>query len=1139
MNLSPDQLARLSPEERRALLSRLLLARASQTRTLPASHNQRALWFLHQLAPDSAAYNESFAWRVRSGADPAVLRAAVQDLIDRHSMLRTTFARQDSGEVVQTVHGFRDVSCELRDAAGWAEDRLKSALTEEARRPFDLEHGPLLRMALFRRSEAECVLQTTVHHIALDLWSMMLLMAELQQLAAARIAGVQAGLPPARDGYEEFVRWQAAMTAGPEGERHWQFWREKLAGPPPALTLPADRPRPAVQSYRGRAHPFQLSPDLTRRLRDLSRAEGVTLYTTLLAAFQVLLGRYTGQDEFLVGTMASGRTRPEFETAVGLFVNQVALRADLRGNPPFRALLGRTRQTVLEALAHQDYPFPLLVERLQLPRDPSRSPLNDVSFALQQPRAAEATRQGPNRFAMLDEADPAGAVAGVTLGGSLIELIPLDPDVAKSDLDLEMVETGDVLSGWFRYSTDLFDAGTIARMAGHFGRLLAGIAEGPGRRLAELPMLTEGERRELLAGGSGPAAAARPGDGCAHQLFEAQARRTPAAEAVVAGEQRVTYADLDARANRLARRLRALGVAPESRVALVLENTVHRLVGVLGTLKAGGAYVPLDPASPRARLESMLADAAAAVVVTEAHLRPQLPDTAAVLDLDAEADALARLPEHDLPPWAGPANLAYVVFTSGSTGRPKGVMVPHKNLVNAYRGWEAAYRLREDTSSHLQMAGFAFDVFTVDWVRALGSGAKLVACPRDILLSPADLYDLMARERVDCAEFVPAVAENLMRHLTERGLSLGFMRLLAVGSDALHAGTFERLRRLAGGARLVDSYGLTEATIDSTFFEGGLADRAPGQPVPIGRPFPGTRVYLLDRHLHPAPVGVPGELYIGGSGVARGYLGRPGLTAERFVPDPFGGEPGGRLYRTGDVARWLPDGNLELVGRSDHQVKVRGVRVELGEVESALLGHPAVRQAVAALREDAPGGPGVVAYVTVAGGDEPLTPAALRAHLVPRLPGAMLPAAFVILDRFPLTPNGKVDRRALPAPDNRATGRGEPVAPRNAVEEVLLGIWSEALGRDGLGVDDNFFESGGHSLLATQLVSRVREAFQAELPLARVFERPTVAGVASALLEAPGQRERVEKTAELLLQMAGLSDDDLDEMLAEPAEGRG
>jgi amino acid adenylation domain-containing protein len=1055
---------------------------------LPLSFPQQALWFLEQLAPERPTFNVTAAARVTGPLDREALGRALKEVVRRHEALRTTFAVED-GRPVQVIMPGMDVDWETADLSGLPDDRRADALeeiaTEAARRPFDLTAGPLIRASIVRLGRHEHAALLTTHHIVTDGSSLGITADELTALYQAFRRRQPSPLPEPAVQMADFAAWQRSWLRGEALDDLLAYWRGRLAAVPP-LDLPADRPRPPARTTGGAQRAFALSPALSGSIRELGHRESATPFMTLLAAFKALLGRYSGQDDFAVGTAVANRGRPETRGLIGYFVNMLGLRADLSGDPTFVELLARVRAEALGAYEHQELPLEALLEDLRLPRDPSRTPLFQVIFVLTKNQVGEASRGGLTLRPL-----HVGAGTGT----------------AKFDLSLYMEETPEGFVGALEYSTDLFDEATVDRMLGHFRTLLEGVVADPDRRISELPLLSETERRRVLGdwAGSEPAAGVET---CVHHLFEAQAARTPEGVAVVHDGRRVSYRELNEQANQVAHHLRALGVGPEVRVGVCLDRSPELVAGLLGVLKAGGAYVPVDPDDPAGRLAFLLRDARVAVLLTVRGLVPKLAEAgaAAVVCLDADAPAIAARPTENPEPRATPANLAYVVYTSGSTGAPKGVMVSHASLALAYFAWERAYGLRDGVTRHLQAAGVAFDVFTGDWVRALGSGGTLVVCPRETLLDPPALHALMTRERVDFVELVPAVAENLMRHLEESGGSLDGVKLIAVGSDQWHAGQHERLRRLAGpSARVVNSYGLTEATIDSTFFEGALDGQPPGRPVPIGRPLAGTRVFVLDRAMRPVPAGVPGELFVGGVVVARGYLGRPGLTAGRFVPDPYGPAPGARLYRTGDLARWRPDGTLELVGRADHQVKVRGVRVEPGEVESALLQHESVRSAAVVARDDAAGAKRLAAYVVPADPQAPPDPQALRRWLKDRLPDPMVPPSLVVLDALPLTPNGKVDRRALaaleppPAPRDPAA---DTAAPRTPVEEQLVRLTSDVLGGASVGVHDNVFELGVDSIRVIQIVALARKG-GLRLEPGQFFRHQTVAELAAVVAVEP------------------------------------
>jgi amino acid adenylation domain-containing protein len=1044
----------------------------------PLSYGQRAMWFLYRLAPESPAYNIPVAVRIPGELDASALRRAFGSLVERHASLRATFHESaDGGEPVQRIHEGAVFDFVEVDAAPWSERLLQGSLVAEAHRPFDLGAGPVLRVTLYRRSAREHVLLLIVHHIAADFWSLATLMRELGTFYEAETSGQPASLAPPALRYTDYARWQIAALAGRRGERLGDFWERQLAGEPPRLDLPTDRPRPPVQTFNGASHTVRLGADLTRDLKEFGRARGATLYMTLLAAFQVLLHRYTGQEDFAVGSPTSGRDHSGLADVVGYFVNPLALRAELAGDPTFEELLGRVRRHVVAAFEHQDYPFPLLVERLQPARDPSHSPLFQVLFILQKAHSRNAA--GIASLALGE------AGARVELGGLVLESLSLEQRVAQFDLTLMMVEEGGGLAASLQYNTDLFDAPTVERMASHFRHLLEGALADPTRRVGGLPLLGEAERRLILDDFNETAADYERGL-CLHQLFARQAARTPEAEAVVCGDTALTYRELDGRANRLARHLRSLGVGRESLVGVLLERTEQMVVSVLAVLKAGGAYVPLDPVYPPERLRFTLEDSRAGVLITQQSLlaRDSLSGLlegvrAEVVCVDADSPLISAH-EASAPPCAATAdNLAYVIYTSGSTGRPKGVAIAHQSAA-ALVAWALSVYDAGQLRGVLASTSLCFDLSVFELFAPLSCGGCVLVADRALSLAA-----VAARREVTLVNTVPsAMAELLRAGDVPRGL--GAVNLAGEPlTRALAEGTYA-----AGAARVYNLYGPTEDTTYSTW---ELVGRG-GEPT-IGRPVSNTRAYVLDRGMSPAPLGVAGELYLGGEGLARGYLNRPSLTAERFVPDPFSAEGGGRLYRTGDVVRRLPDGRLEFMGRADHQVKVRGFRIELGEVEAALGECAGVRECVVVAREFEGGDKRLVAYVVAEAGAGGLSTAELRAHLKRRLPDYMAPAAFVKLEAMPLTPNGKVDRKALPEP-GRAESGVEYLGARSPVEDVIAGIYGQALGLRDVGVHDNFFELGGHSLLAMQVVSRLNDAFDLEVPLHALFESPTVAALA-------------------------------------------
>ncbi len=1043
----------------------------------PLTFAQEALWFLEQLAPGEPTFNVTAAVRIHGPLDVPALERSFQEIMRRHESLRTTFSEQEGRPhaVILPDLEFPLIVDDLRSCP----DEAQSRAVQEGRRPFDLARGPLARARLLMLGEDKHALLITMHHIITDGWSIWIAAVELSTLYEAFRRGEPSTLPALPIQYADFAAWQREWLVGDVLEELIEYWSKQLAGVVP-LDLPTDRPYPPTRPTRGAVRRFAFPRRLSDDLKALGREAGVTPFMTLLAAFQTLLHRYGGQGSITVGSPIAHRNRVETEGLLGYFVNMLALRTDFSGRPTFRALLERVRMMTLAAYEHQDLPLEVLVERLNPRRDPSRTPLFQVMFVLQNNRLPEVGQVelalGPLRI---------DAEAGT--------------GTAKFDLTLAVEETEDGLVGGVEFKTDLFDSGTIDRLIEHYRVLLEGIVANPDAKLEDLPVLSAEESRQVLEKWSIPAQVLPPPTLLVHEQFQARVDQAPDAIALVAEGARWTYRDLNARANQLAHHLIALGVGPESRVGLGLRSFVERVIGVLGTLKAGGAYVPLDLDVPAARLAFQVEDAALDVLLTEADWSGEGVSSNVLLErLD---ERINSQPIENLAPSAQPENLAYIIYTSGSTGRPKGVMISHASLAAASTAWGACYQLNENPTRHLQMAGFAFDVFTGDWARALCWGGTLVECPRSVLVEPELLYALMKREQIDCAEFVPAVAELLIDHLEANGASLDFLRLMIVGSDQLRAGTYERLRRLlASNARLVNSYGLTEATIDSTYFEGPLPASTS---VPIGRPLGHARVYILDQSLNPVPVGVPGELCLGGEGLARGYHGRPGLTAERFVPSPFRETSGARIYRTGDRARWRTDGQVELLGRIDHQIKIRGFRIELGEIESELARHPSVREAAAIAFEDAQGEKRLAAYVVTRADED------LQAWLRLSLPDYMIPSVIVSVDVLPKTPSGKVDRAALPPPNaTQWTSALGQVAPRTALEATLAAVWSEVLRRDQVGIHDNFFELGGHSLLAARVVSRLRQALDQDIPLRYLFEAPTVARLAERIagVDAPGRQ---------------------------------
>lgn len=1101
----------LSPAKQALLAQRLRAGKAARVTVPPRpvgthpplSHAQERLWFLEQYAPGTTAYTVAFAVRLEGGEiDDAALERALAEVARRHESLRTRFVTTDDGTPELVLDDEPAVELRLSDDPA----TVREVVREELGRPFDLATGPLLRALLVHLGPREHVLLLTMHHAVTDGWSCDIVMEELLALHEAYRTGTDAGLaaPPVQ--YGDYALWERERTH----EDDIRYWRERLAGLPP-LELPTDLPRPPEQGSAGAAHHFVLDRELADALTELGRANGATLYMTLLAAFQVILGRYSGQDDFAVGSPVSGRDLPELERVVGLFINSLPMRADLSGDPTFTELLGRVRETALDAYTHQELPFDRLVGELGVERDVSRSPVFQVMFALQNYRSAPLRTQGLTMSAF-----------------------PFEVTASRFDLALYLMDLGDGLHGNFTYRTELFRPATVARLAECFENLLRSIVADPHARVADLELLPAAERDRVLGFAGATTAAGPAGDESGghesgraptlhepstaslhessfarlHEAIAAQAARTPSATAVVCGEDSLTYAELDAAADRLARRLRGLGVRRDDRVAICLEQSTGLAVAVLGVLKAGAAYLPLDPEHPRGRLEYVLADAGAAIVVTSPDLHDRLPmsgDGGGITAVHLDGDAPELSPEEEP---TTPGDLAYVIYTSGTTGRPKGVAVQHREVLVYLAGVRERLGV-EPGSSFALLQSLAFDFGVTVFYLCLMTGGTLHLVPSRT--AGPELAELFRRTGIDYLKITPS---HLAALLADAGPDdLLPRKLLLLGGEAAPRGWAAELAA-TGRCRVVNHYGPTEATVGVTTYDvarlpvpDGPAEASVS--LPIGTPLPGARAYVLDERLRPVPAGVPGEIYLGGDRLARGYLNRPGLTADRFLPDPYG-PPGARMYRTGDLGRWSDSGDLEFLGRRDLQVKIRGYRVELGEIESVLADHPDVAQAVVE-----PRGEHLVAYLvptpggaagSAADGARPET-AAVRAWLADRLPAYMVPARYAWLAELPLKSHGKVDRSRLPEPEADVPA-AEYVVPAPGAEEDVARVWAEVLEVERVGALDDFFALGGHSLLAMRVIARLRKAHpDRPVTVLDVFKHRTVRELAR-LLTAEGDVPR-------------------------------
>lgn len=1044
------------------------LTKQRRSTVLPLSFAQERLWFLDQLG-QGGAYLIPLAMRLTGQLNVTALAAALSEIVRRHEALRTRFEIRD--EVgVQVVDPPLAVKLTLRELA---EDDLASWLQATAQQPFDLAKGPLVRFELLRLAPDIHVLSLVLHHIISDGWSMGVLVRELKELYTAFSQGQSSPLPEPPVQYADYALWQRSWFKNEALERELNYWLKQLAGAPAALELPTDRPRPVVQSGQGDGISIQIPVPLAAQLKTLAQRENATPYMVLLTAFKIVLSRWSGQDDIVVGSPIAGRTQVQTEELIGFFINTLALRTKLSDNPRFNELLAQVRETTLGAYAHQAVPFEKLVEALQPIRDLSRQPIIQVmvnGLSLPQPN--------------------------FVWPGLMIEKLEVDLPSTKFDLTLHFTETPNGIEGWLQYATDLFDAETIQRLADHWLNVLSSITADPTQRLSELPLLSSAERRQLLMTWNDTTVDYANAQ-IVHLLFEAQVQRTPQAVAVMFEAQQMTYAELNCRANQLAHHLRALGIGPEEVVGLCAERSLEMVVGVLGILKAGGAYLPLDPSYPPERITYMLDDARVAVFVTQSHLAETLPQThAQCVHLDTDWVQIAAQPETQLTSDVTPDNLAYITYTSGSTGKPKGVMTRHGGAANYLNFLIRNYDLTA-TDVVLNVASLAFDASVRDLLGPLAAGGRVALVPTAQAKDPHAYVSIINERSVTkLLSITPSFLRSLCQAAENQCMGRSTLHTILTSGEPLEADLCAQVHKTLGAqVTIVNQYGPTECTMTSTWF---TAVPQVNGIVPIGQPLSNAQVYVLDRHLKPAPRGAIGELYIAGAGLARGYFNRPVLSAERFIANPFG--QGERLYRTGDLAKWHPDGQLEYLGRIDHQVKIRGFRVELGEIGTVLAGHSSIAQATVITREDRPGDKRLVAYLVAAAGHA-IAPAELRQYLGQTLPDYMIPAAFVVLDALPLTPNGKLDRQALPAPEFTVAAAAR--APRTPTEQVLCELFADVLGLVRVGIDDNFFELGGHSLLAARLMSRIRATLGVELSIRCLFETPTVAGLGQQLDNPP------------------------------------
>lgn len=1044
------------------------------------SHLQQANWFLYKLDPAGLSDKLSLAVRIRSPLDVPTVRSALQALGEDRPLLRSIYYEQE-GKIVREIRERAEISLETVDASSWSDSTIDSQLMEWAKFPFNLEISGF-RAFLLSLSLAEHILLLTVHQVVGNWESLLILLDDLVRIYESHTEGDCRVIPGVNASYRDYVREEIEFLNSAKGKEAADYWQHKLAAELPVLELPTSASRPPIRTYNGAAVRFTIAAPLTQQVKQLAKAQAVTPEELLLAAFKVLLYRYTGEEDILVGLLHP-KNRPSVRRVVGNLTNVVVSRDKVSGKLRFSEFLTRVSKTVFEIGNYNDYPFALLVKQIEL-SNLNYPPICQTAF-------------GYSKMENLCQAK-----------GLEIELYELPQQKVDFDLSLEMIELQESLSGYFKYNSDILDATTVTRIAEHFQNLLAAIVASPETSVDKLPMLSERERQQILVEWNNTKAD-YPQDRYIHNLFENQVEKTPDAVAVVLEEQKLTYSQLNERANELARYLQQLGVQPQVRVGICVERSLEMMVGLLAILKAGGAYVPLDPSYPSQRLAYMLDDAMVSVLLTQESLLSLLPEhQAQVVCLDRDWEAIASFSPAELTDTVRPENLAYIIYTSGSTGQPKGVAMSQRALVNLimWQQQESAIATGERT---LQFAPISFDVSFQEIFSTWCAGGTLVLVNEQIRRDPLALWQFMLKEQVERL-FLPFVALQQLAVVASRCQSLPQLREIITAGEQLQMSRdlIEMMNRLPN-CRVQNQYGPSESHVVSAYTLQGSAANWPSLP-PIGRPIANTQLYILTPDLQPVPIGVPGELYIGGVAVANGYLNRPQLTAEKFIPDPFSDRPPNRLYKTGDLARYLPDGNIEFLGRRDHQVKIRGFRIEIGEIEATLARHPIVKETVVVAREDNPGNKRLVAYIVletaIASDAEPTEErelvAQLKQDLKAQLAEYMVPSAFEVLPQLPLTPSGKVNRRGLPAPKLAHLSTSENfVAPRDRLEEQLVEIWSDILNLAPVGIKDSFFELGGHSLLAVNLMAKIQGCFGRQLPLSTLFTNPTIEDLAQLLRE--------------------------------------
>ena len=1116
-----ERIAALSPQKRELLLQRLnqkkesvslekILPQSRESNTFPLSFAQQRLWFFEQLTPGNFTYHIVAGVRLTGTLEARSLDRSLNELVKRHEVLRTAF-KTINGQPVQAIASnleFKILEIDLRSLPETERDReVERLIAAEAKLAFDLSQAPLLRAKLLQLSDSNWVLLLSTHHIISDAWSVGIFIQELATFYQAFCTGKPSALPELSVQYADFASWQRQWLQGEVLETQLAYWKKQLGGNLSVLNLPTDRPRSAVQTFRGAVHKFTIPKAIAEEIAQLSQREKATLFMTLLAAFKTLLYRYTGQEDILVGSPIANRNRREIEELIGFFANTVVFRTNLSSNPTFKELLGRVREVALGAYNHQDLPFEKLVEILQPERDLSHNPLFQVFFSLRNVPTSQ-----------------------IKLPGVTLSSLEIERKTARVDLALDLEEGLEGINGTLEYSQDLFDASTARRIAGHFLTLLESIAANPEQRLSNLPILTKPEQQQLLFEWNNTQSEL-PKNQCVHGLFEAQTERTPDAIAVVFDGEHLTYRELNRRANQLAHHLKSLGVKPEIPVGICVDRSLEMVVGLLGILKAGGAYVPLDPAYPPERLVFMLEDAEVAVLLTQALLVESLPKhQGRIVCLDTDWEIIERQSEANLISEVKLDNLAYVIYTSGSTGTPKGVLGTHRGTVNRCF-WNPYPFIEEDICCQKTSLNFVDSVWEI--FAPLLHGLPTVIIPDRAVKDINQFLQTLSNQNVTRLVLVPSLLRVILDSFPDLDRRLPQLKYWICSGETLPMELGQQFREQMPQRVLINLYGSSEVAADVTWYDATHCV----EKVPIGRPIANTQIYLLDRNLQPVPIGIPGDIYVGGDGLAQGYLNRPDLTSEKFISNPFGQEKldflGNYhqkvLFKTGDIGCYRPDGNIEFLGRGDCQIKIRGFRIELGEIEAALSQHSSVSTAAVLLQENEPGPQRLVAYLVPNSwfrNQHPELISELRSFLKHKLPDYMVPSAFVLLDALPLTPNGKIDRLALSQRCDYVSDETAFTEPQTPTEKEIAEIWTALLGLEKVGTNQNFFDLGGHSLMATQLISRVRSCFGVELALCDFFAEPTIQNLAELVEEeilANADSNQIDEWLDLLEKSDGES----------------